>query len=346
MGLRLVCAVPSPGLMPAPSARRACVLIPTHTTRHLALCLASLRHQVTPPAAVVVTCDNDDPAIAALLDEVWPATARTLAQRTGQEPRLYHAFRPTLGQARLNQVRNNGIRTLMQAGALRDQDLLVVCDGDTMLEPLALRKHLDLAADGADVTVCYRIELTEEQTPTVSMDEVAGSREVFEKMIDRFATPEVINDLASRQRRYARALRTRELLEWTRLTKPHKPKILGGHHAVRASALRAVNGFDERFGGYRFNDDDLGRRLYAHRPRFSVRIAIDQITAVHLWHPIRAPMRLQDAPGYDLFRQPWQVRAQQGLDNPREQPQVTVRVVPGAGMSTGVGTGVGPAVAS
>lgn len=310
------------------------MLIPTHTTRHLALCVASLRHQTTAPRAVIVTCDNDDPAIGALLNDVWPATARVLRERTGggrggEAPILLHAFRPTLGQARLNQVRNNGVRTLQSEGLAGDNDLIIVCDGDTMLEPGAVAKHLSLARAGADVIVCYRIELTEAQTPGVTMNDVAGSREAFEAMVARYDTPAARADLDARQRRYERAIRLRQWLPgWSGIIKPHKPKILGGHHAVRVRALRAVNGFDERFGGYRFNDDDLGRRLYAHRPRLHVRVAVSDITAVHLWHPIRAPMRLQDAPGYDLFRQPWVTRAALGLDNPREQPALTVRRVP------------------
>lgn len=290
--------------------------------------MASLRHQTTPPHAVIVTCDNDDPSIGALLDETWPATARVLRERTGEAPALLHAFRPTLGQARLNQVRNNGVRTLLGEGLAGDDDLIVVCDGDTMLEPDAVAKHLALARAGADVIVCYRIELSEAQTPGVALADVTGSLAAFEAMIARYDTPEARAALLDRQRRYERAVRLRSWVPgWTGIIKPHKPKILGGHHSVRVRALRAVNGFDERFGGYRFNDDDLGRRLYAHRPRLHVRIAVSDITAVHLWHPIRAPMRLQDAPGYELFQQPWVARAALGLDNPREQPALTVRRV-------------------
>lgn len=311
-------------------APRACVLIPTHTTRHLALCVASLRHQRTPPWAVVVSCDNDDAAIGSLLREVWPQTAAALRERTGHEPPMLHASRPTLGQARLNQVRNNGLRALINAGHLRDQDVVVVCDGDTMLEPDAIGKHVALRASGVDVTVCYRVELTEEATPGVLMGDVAGSEASFRAMLARCATGDELATLRERQSRYERAQRRRRWIPaWTGLVKAHKPKILGGHHSVAVHAFKAVNGFDERFGGYRFNDDDLGRRLYALRPRLNVHIAIDEILAVHLWHPIRAPSKLQMAPGFELFRQAWTCRAQLGLDNPREQPAVMVRTIPG-----------------
>jgi len=306
----------------------ACVLIPTHTTRHLALCIAGLAHLDPPPRAVVVTCDNDEPAIGALLDEAWPRVQGEIERRTGYAPVLLHAFRPGAGEPRLNQVRNNGLRALDRGGYLREHEPLVVCDGDTVLEPTALGKHARRMAAGADVNICYRIELSEEQTGAMDTSPVQGDRAAYEAFLQRVSTPEARAALAARDRRYRKALWLRRLAPaWTGLAKPHKPKLLGGHHAVRVSALRAVNGFDERFAGYRFNDDDLGRRLYAHRPRLRVDIAVADIVAVHFWHPIRAPQRLQDAPGYQTFAGPWTARAALGWDRPREQAPITVRVV-------------------
>src|SRR5215510_3147913 len=87
------------------------LLIPTHTTRHLAACVASLALQRSLPASVVVSCDTDDPAIGRLLDETWPRVVAAVRARgrTGV-PRLIHTFRPHQGQARPSQVRNNGLR--------------------------------------------------------------------------------------------------------------------------------------------------------------------------------------------------------------------------------------------
>src|SRR3954466_10734302 len=84
------------------------LLIPTHTTRHLAACLASIAWQRDVPETVVVTCDTDDPTIGVLLDRWWPRVAGTIEKRGQPAPALLHAFRPHQGEARLNQVRNNG----------------------------------------------------------------------------------------------------------------------------------------------------------------------------------------------------------------------------------------------
>lgn len=309
---------------------RACVLIPTHTTRHLAMCVGSLRFQQTPPHAVVVTCDNDRADIAALLDDVWGPTARALQARCGYAPVLLHAQRAHAGQARVNQVRNNGLRALDHVGMLRDPDIVIICDGDTMLAPDAITKHVARARDGADVTACYRIELTELQTQRVAESDMLASAERFASMMTESQSAERLARLNDRQARYERALRLRRWLPaWTGLVKPHKPKLLGGHHAVRVSTLRAINGYDERFEGYGFDDDDLSRRIHALRPAPPMSIGVRDIMAVHLWHPVRAPAAINGSAGHQTFCLPWTTRAAEGWSSPRAQSEVRVRVVTG-----------------
>lgn len=318
-------------LMPNHSAlARACVLIPTHTTRHLALCVGSLRFQQTPPHAVVVTCDNERSDIAALLEDVWGPTARALQERGGHAPVLLHVQRAHAGQARVNQVRNNGLRALDNAGMLREQDVVIICDGDTMLAPDAIAKHVARARAGADVTACYRVELTESQTQRVTESDVLASAERFASMFAESQTAERMARLGARHARYVRSLRMRRWLPtWTGLVKPHKPKLLGGHHAVRVATLRAINGYDERFEGYGFDDDDLSRRIHALRPAAQVSIGVRDIIAVHLWHPVRAPAAINGSPGHQTFCLPWTTRAAEGWSSPRSQDELHVRVVAG-----------------
>lgn len=298
---------------PAP---RVFLLIPTHTTRHLACCLASLAHQTLAPAAVVVTCDTDDPAIGLLLDEWWP---RVRARLGGATP-LLHALRPHLGTAHLNQVRNNGLRALRDRADIHPRDLVVVLDGDTMLAPDALARHAALARAGAMVIIPYRHMIDEAATAGIAAQDILD-RGV---PVDRLTTPSERALLESRHRRYRRHL----LLSRLGLVKGHKPKLIGGHHAVVFGLILRVNGFDEQYIGYRFNDDDLSRRLRTLRPRTA--IAVRDIRAYHLWHPLRAPDRLQDAPGYARWaRTDLPVRCDRGIESPLDQPGLTVRVVDG-----------------
>lgn len=304
------------------------VLIPTHTTRHLACSLASLAHQEVPPKAVVVTCDTDDPSIGALLDEWWPSVSAKMMEKRGVACPLIHTFRPHQGRAQLNQVRNNGLRALRDhpLARIRPRDLVVVLDGDTMLVPDALKKHQALAAGGVEMVIPYRYLLDEGPTGTI----VAGDVLMNGVPRGRLITPEMERDLAKRDRRYRRHLFMNRL----GLGKPHKPKLIGGHHAVTFGRLLEVNGFDEEYVGYRFNDDDLSRRLRAVRPHTA--IAVKAIEALHMWHTIRAPDRLQDAPGYQRWiRTDLPTRCARGIENPLEQPAPTVRLV-GDGARVGV----------
>lgn len=298
------------------SVPRPFVLIPTHTTRHLACCLAALAHQTLMPSGVVVTCDTDDPSIAALLDEWWPR----VSARSGALVQLWHTFRPHQGKAHLNQVRNNGLRTLRDHGGITGTDVVVVLDGDTMLAPNALELHAQFAAQGAQLIVPYRFMIDEQSTARVS-DTAVLSAGVPRGIL---VTSTMQKDLQARDARYRRTAWLARL----GLAKPHKPKLIGGHHAVVFETLLRANGFDEEYVGYRFNDDDLSRRLRRLRPRVNTRVAVREIEAFHLHHPVRAPERLQDAPGYQRWsRTDLPNRCVRGIDNPLGQPEPTVRRV-------------------
>lgn len=302
---------------------RVLLLIPTHTTRHLEACLASLAHSTRPPDALVVTCDVESPAIAGLIDR---AAARLSAGPLGATT-ILHAFRPHQGEARLNQVRNNGLRALDAELHLRDDDLIVVLDGDTMLAPTSLERHAALAAAGARVILPYRVNLDPERTALAAPDAVLAP--TGRALLESLATPADLAALAVRQRRLERQRALRTLAPaWMGLVKAHKPKLLGGHHAVAAGALRAVNGYDERFAVYGYDDDDLARRLYLLRPAPRPAIAVREAMAFHLYHETRSPGRPGDSPDHAYFSRPLRSPAcEHGWRTPRPQPEPTVRTV-------------------
>ncbi|HRQ72549.1 MAG TPA: hypothetical protein PLU35_05935, partial [Phycisphaerales bacterium] len=102
----------------AASPPRLHLLIATHTTRHLAPCLAALANQTRPPDTVTVSCDTDDHAIPELIRAVWPLVADRLRGRSLPVPPIRVVQRPHQGEARPAQVRNNALRALDAAGEL------------------------------------------------------------------------------------------------------------------------------------------------------------------------------------------------------------------------------------
>ena len=296
------------------------VIVPTHTTRHLQLCLASLARQSSPPASVVVTCDTDDPAIAKLLDQ----TRSTLGDRL---PRIVYVSRRHTGIARLNQVRNNGLRALDTIISPADEDLIVLLDGDTMLARNTIERHIAAAQRGAELVIPYRINLSPETTDRIASDplELPDLSALVSK-VDAQA-------LARRHRRYERQLFLKRVFPRRfQVVKDHKPKVLGGHHAIIVRVMRRVNGYDEAYTGYGYDDDDITRRIYQLRPRVRVLIAVRDSLSFHLWHPTRAPRRPAEAPGYERFRRTdLPTSAQLGWSSPGTQPEVCVRILKFAG---------------
>jgi len=299
------------------------VLIPTHTTRHLEACLAAMACQESAPDSVVVTCDVEDGGVPGLVDRVWPVVRGAIARRSGKTPpTLRLVMRQHAGEARLNQVRNNGLRALIESGAA-ERDLVVVIDGDMVLAPGAIASHRAFASAGADVIVPFRVNLSEEQTARVSAGAFLVEPPSWPEELTLSA--ESRGALARRDRRYRRQLMTRRFAPI--LTKPHKPKLLGGHHAVRLGLLSEINGYDERYVGYGYDDDDLARRLHGVKGS-RWRVAVLDIPAFHLWHPSRAPVRPTEAPGFARFSAPGApIRCERGLVAPMEQATPRIRVV-------------------
>jgi hypothetical protein len=319
-----------PGADNAPAVH---LLIPTHTTRHLAPCLAAIAWQREMPATVVVTCDTDDPSIGTLLAEWWPRVGGTVSARGMRPPRLLHTFRAHQGEARLNQVRNNGLRALDRDGVLRDEDLIVVIDGDMVLDELAVLRHRGDRALGVDLVIPYRVNLSEAETGGVSAGVIIDHAARCPREGPAAGAPflhgavrRTMDELARRERRYRRQLWMRRFTP--AFIKAHKPKILGGHHGVSVRTLRAINGYDDAFVGYGYDDDDLSRRVYALRPAPRTAIAVEEIRAFHLWHPTRAPGRPTDSPNYERFRRrDLPSYAERGWQSPADQPAPTVRII-------------------
>lgn len=300
------------------------LLVPTHTTRHLDTCLASLLAQTDPPETVTVTCDVDTPEISDLLAQIWPRVVAAMRSAGRSAPALHHVARPHQGEPRLNQVRNNGLRSILNHGG-GPEDLVVTIDGDMLLAPGAIASHRAFARSGHDVIVPFRINLSEERTRAINsrlfLDAGADGTQVL--------IPDDVQacTLNERDRRYRRQLWQRRVLPW--LSKPHKPKLLGGHHAVRLGVLEQLNGYDEEYIGYGYDDDDLARRLH-QLGGLRWAIAVTSIPAFHLWHPTRAPTRPTDAPGYARFsRADLPARAGHGIVDPIAQPDPVWRLVEG-----------------
>jgi len=316
------------------------VIIITHTARHLSGTLLGAACQTERPRSVTVSCDGDDPAVAAAVEQA----ARTLGMP------ILLVQRAHMGASRSSQARNNAVRALLglSAGSEGDSqgerregedrqglpdhtrrnsekpparpepdDRLWFLDGDCCPAPEAQAMHLSLGRDGG-LVVGFRVDLTAEQTGAMS-----------EELMRRGLWPvrptkDQLGLLRWRHKRYVRAA----LLRRIGLGKAHKPKLLSANFSLTLGDYLRVNGFDEEYTGYGQEDDDLGRRLYAA----GVRPVVGVATAVtfHQHHPTRAPGAWEASPNAARFGRPYRIRCERGVENPLEQAEVVTRLYTGA----------------
>ncbi len=313
------------------------VLVSTHTPRHLGAVLAGIGWQSRFPDAVCVACDTEDARVEAIV-------RGGVGRWRGDVPVVYTA-RAFMGTGRASQNRNNGLRALEENCGLRDGDAVVFLDGDIVLGPDALAVHDEALKNGAGMVYGGRANLSQEVTESTRWDTMPLDPEAGRGWFGRVWPAEEEGAIAKRAGRYRRALALRRAgLARVGVVKAHKPKVLSCHFACRVSVLRAVNGFDEAYEGWGWEDDDLGRRALLVQPARGLAERLETARAVHLWHPSRAREAMEATPNRARFedgvvrqrregvRSAW---ADAGWHSAREQGAVRTVVVCGAGATRG-----------
>jgi hypothetical protein len=286
---------------------RLIVVLTTHTHERIARCVMSLAGQTRPPDAIVVSCDGDSQAIR---DEVARA-----ADFVGRPVLL--VTRAHTGVARPAQTRNNAVRAFSEGCSWRDDDRLVFFDGDCVAPRNVLAVHEDALRD-FQLSLGWRINLTQTQTAQLC-DGHAGL--TFVDIADAAQNAEV--------RLIARTYRRRNIQRVLRLTKPHKPQVLGANFGVIAAVFREINGIDETYTGWGMEDDDFGRRVYAAGGRPALRLR--DCVVLHQHHPIRSSLVWKNNEQAHRLDLAFATVCEHGLENPLPQPPLHIEEIgPGA----------------
>lgn len=216
----------------------------------LKLCLESLFSQTHLPDQIIV-CD----------DGSGPETQQLIAQLRVECPvQLIHVWQPDEG-FKLAQIRNKGI-------ALATSDYILQIDGDVLLHPKFVKDQLRMAKPG----IFYsgnQFHLDETQTHQLLTDSKAKVSQVVRQTKltwHRIRVPFLQKPIA-------------RLYYW----KHHYRFVLGCNMAFWRNDLIAVNGYDEGFVGWGWEDTDLAFRLMnlGRHLRF-IRFGAIQY---HLYHP-------------------------------------------------------------
>jgi glycosyltransferase involved in cell wall biosynthesis len=248
---------------------------------HLRLLIASLHCQVHKPDEIVIADDGSDPASVAAM-RTYAASSSIPVVIVRQEKNGF----------RLAAARNLAIRAACG-------DYLLFLDADMILLSDAISQHVQRARGGkvlcghrGILDEAYSNHLFAVSSPTQQDFEVAWQQA----------------DLTD-ARRAEDLFRQHTLLRKWHLASRHKPKILGCHFSLFRNDVCSVNGFDENYVGWGYEDDDFALRLYKRgvRPESVITAA----RALHIWHPSVAPAqwkRHRDRPNRAYFRR-WRIPA-------------------------------------
>lgn len=270
--------------MKAPGGPRIAVIVSTYDRPDaLDAVLRSLTAQTYRRFEIVVADDGSGP------------DTRELVQRHAEEFRfdVRHIWQEDRGY-RLAAVRN-------RAAAATERPYLIFLDGDCLVRPDYVERHARLAepghfVHGSRVRLDPGLSRTAiEQGPGIGRWNAARwLGEWFRGRVDRF-TPLLRVPLGPLRRLSPRRWRG----------------VKGCNLALWRADLLAVNGFDEGFRGWGFEDNDLAVRLVRHGVRRKQgRYAVP---VLHLWHPSRRP----DPDSRERFERRLRsdaVRAERGVD--------------------------------
>ncbi len=284
---------------------RIFIVVTTHKSSLLDSTLAGILMQSPSPDGLIVTSDVRKPEIR-----------ETIETTCANAPYpVFFVEREHQGMARSGQVRNNGVRCVLAHFEPLPSDALLFLDGDIVLPPDTVSRHLTQFNQGADLVLTYPTNLSAEDSARFDADSILRND------VDYQLRPSDKESARHRQRRYERHLRWRPF----GIIPGHKPKIIGNHFAVRLRTFQSINGFDEEYMHYGYEDDDLARRIHSLRPRPRVAVCIEEIPSLHLWHEKRHQVGIKESPGYARFcRKDLPTRATFGLDHPVTQPPLEI----------------------
>lgn len=243
--------------------RRISAIVTTHDrSDSLRNCIASFETQTQPPDEVVIADDGSGPEHVAVIEEIIESSGLNISH-VRQEHKGFRA-----GASRNNAVRHS------------TEDYLFFVDGDAVLFPDVIERHLAAAETGVWLTG-YHVRLTDEETKRLSQEMIREGKldELWPDNDD-----ERIKSLEERAQRFRRKTLWAKLLGWEMF----KRKVaMSGWSSLHRADFEKVNGYDENFVGWGWEDTDLGLRLLI--AGVGGRSVILEARAFHQFHCIPHP---------------------------------------------------------
>jgi len=226
----------------------------------LRLCIAALEAQSRPPDEVMIADDGSRPEHVRAIEAIVRSSPL----------RILHAWQEDLG-FRLAGSRNGAVRRA-------SGDYLFFLDGDAVLFPDSLEQHMKLSRADRWLTG-DAVRLSPEETGRVTQEAILSRR--LAELWPEPADPRVL-----KLRRFGRRFRFRmwRARLWPSERFRSRIWMWGLQMSMPRAVFERVNGFDEGFHGWGYEDKDLGLRLQL--AGYPGRTVIGRSRAFHLWHEV------------------------------------------------------------
>ena len=157
-------------------------------------------------------------------------------------------------------VRNEGAEAALSP-------YLVFLDGDCFIEPNHLQCHLRLRRP-RHVWFGYPMILDQKTSEQIASDTITSGR---------------YRQIIPRKERIRNRLRSWKANLCSQLRHPNRPRLRSTNIGIWRSDFEGVNGFDENFHGWGYEDDDFGQRLRLAGLRIGC--ISHRAPCYHIWHP-------------------------------------------------------------
>jgi len=272
------------------------VIYPVYNRSHLLKkALIALNHQSFIPQEVVLSDDGSEEDIVAAVREISDKIKFEIKYIRQKDKGF-----------RLARCRNNGVR-------IASGNYLIFLDQDIIYTKHFIRTYVKNRKRGFFL-VAWPIRLTREETNRVDLDMIESGE--FDSIITKNQI-KLIKDQFFKEKlyHYLKRLHLRKI----------GPKLRGGVFSIYKDDFALVNGFDEGYQGWGYEDDDLGHRL--NRAGIKGMNPFYSEYSLHLYHePFHVDgERVNEA--YHLERKKMirrgDYRCKYGLDNPIEDDKIT-----------------------
>ncbi|MGL5950200.1 MAG: glycosyltransferase [Cetobacterium sp.] len=286
--------------------KKITVIIPVYNRlEHLRASFLCLLNQNVKPYELIISDDGSSEKVIDFLEDLIPKA----------DFKIKVIYQQDIG-FRKTRALNNAVRNA-------EGEILVFCDQD-LIFPKDHLENIEKTLKKREF-VNYRPQNTDENEKN-NILELLNQGFTYEKILKKLELGDKIHE-----KNHLRKDRNRRWLYNLRLNK-RGVKLVGMSYALYKEDYIEVNGYNEEYQGWGYEDDDFGNRLYSWG--IKGREIKDNELSFHLWHHFDPTKK--ESSNEELYRKEKikalknkRYRCEYGYDNIMDKDEVTIEIIKG-----------------